>query len=160
MRCRSILYLTTRQVPMASHARHARSSRPSSSRGLVRVGLTVSAGAAIVAGGAGAANAAPMAPKAGPRAELGVTSIDAATAGADTALGASSEGALRSLEALKLNPLAGTGSDPFANAVGTQVADFEPVSTSSVTEPLTNGGALRDLALLDQAAGLLPPLPI
>ncbi|MEV6674829.1 hypothetical protein [Streptomyces sp. NPDC051162] len=140
---------------MASHARHARSSRSSHSRGLVRVGLTVSAGAAIVAGGAGAANAAPSA---GPRAELGVTSIDAATAGADTALGTSAEGALRSLEALKLNPLAGTGSDPFANAVGTQVADFEPVSTSTLTEPLTNGGALQDLGLLDQAAALLPPL--
>lgn len=140
---------------MASHARHARSSRSSHSRGLVRVGLTVSAGAAIVAGGAGAANAAPTA---GPRAELGVTSIDAATAGMDTALGTSSEGALRSLEALKLNPLAGTGSDPFANAVGTQVADFQPMSTSALTEPLTNGGALQDLSLLDQAAGLLPSI--
>ncbi|MGW1073568.1 hypothetical protein [Streptomyces sp. NPDC002537] len=117
------------------------------------MGLTVSAGAAIVASGAGAANAAALK---GPQAKLGVTSLDAALAGTDTALGASTQGALGALEALKLNPLAGTGSDPFDNAVGTQVADLEPVSTSALTDPLTNGGALQDLAVLDQLGQLLP----
>ncbi|RLU90353.1 hypothetical protein CTZ27_20640 [Streptomyces griseocarneus] len=119
------------------------------------MGLTVSAGAAIVAGGAGAANASTIKPLA-PRAELGVTSLDAGLQGADTALGAGTEGALMALTPMKLNPLAGTGSDPFDNSVATQVGQLEPVSTAPVTQPLSSGASLGNLGLLDQVNGLLP----
>ncbi|CAL9513025.1 hypothetical protein [Streptomyces sp. enrichment culture] len=43
---------------------------------------------------------------------------------------------------LKINPLAGTGVDPLDNGVGTQVADFRPVDTSSVTGSLTSAPEL------------------
>jgi hypothetical protein len=37
---------------------------------------------------------------------------------------------------LKPNPLAGTGVDPLDNGVGTQVADFKPVTSKQVTGPV------------------------
>ena len=54
---------------------------------------------------------------------------------------------------LQLNPLANTGVDPLDNGIGTQVADFPPVSTTDLTGPLADGASLADLA--DEAAGLL-----
>lgn len=54
---------------------------------------------------------------------------------------------------LQLNPLANTGVDPLDNGVGTQIADFQPISTTAVTGPISNGASLSDLA--DEAAGLL-----
>ncbi|MFF9866292.1 hypothetical protein ACF1G0_12815 [Streptomyces sp. NPDC013953] len=39
---------------------------------------------------------------------------------------------------LKINPLAQTGVDPLDNGVGTQVGDFRPVDTTSVTGSLTS----------------------
>jgi hypothetical protein len=39
------------------------------------------------------------------------------------------------------------------NSVGTQVADFQPVSTEAVTGPLARGSSLSDLL---PATGLLP----
>ncbi|MEU0064915.1 hypothetical protein ABZ085_16805, partial [Streptomyces albidoflavus] len=57
---------------------------------------------------------------------------------------------------LQINPLAGTGTDPLDNTVGTQVADFQPVSTEAVTGSLANGGSLTDLPVVGQVAGLLP----
>ncbi|MEV6780521.1 hypothetical protein [Streptomyces syringium] len=144
---------------MASHARHARSKspRPGLPRGLVRVGVSVSAGAAIVAGGAASANAAPAKDSAQP---VGVSLGEISAESAGTALGQSlyhsSAGALGPLKVLRLNPLAGTGSDPTDNAVGTQVADFQPVSTAMLTAPLSQGGALEQLPLLSYAAQFLP----
>ncbi|WP_251019379.1 hypothetical protein [Streptomyces sp. ISL-11] len=140
---------------MASHARHARPARSSLAgrRGLMSLGLTVSAGAAVVASGAGAANALPHPPKT----TLGTMSLPAATQGLDTALGASSEGAFTPMKTLRLNPLAGTGSDPFDNSVGTQVSDFRPVSTSVLTEPITKGAALQDFSVTDRLEALRGP---
>ncbi|MGP4083242.1 hypothetical protein [Streptomyces sp. KR55] len=37
---------------------------------------------------------------------------------------------------LKPNPLAGTGVDPLDNGVGTQVADFKPVTSRDLTGPV------------------------
>lgn len=90
--------------------------------------------------------------------------------GTDTSLGEASEAAggavtgalghslgngVAPVTHLRLDPLAGTGVDPLDNAVGTQVADFKPVSTAAVTDPVTSGGALKDLPVLGQVAGLL-----
>ncbi|MFD6751314.1 hypothetical protein, partial [Streptomyces anthocyanicus] len=40
------------------------------------------------------------------------------------------------VEGLKPNPLAGTGVDPLDNGVGTQLADFKPLSSKALTGPL------------------------
>lgn len=72
------------------------------------------------------------------------------------ALGSAANGGLAPVKHLKLNPLSGTGVDPLDNAVGTQVADFKPVTTAVATGPLAEGGALADLPLVGPAASLLP----
>ena len=130
-------------------ARHALSR--SRRRVLLRAGLTVTAvGAALGAGGA-AAQAAPLpvVPASGADSSLGA--VGDAAGGATGALGH----AVSPVTQLQLDPLAGTGVDPLANGVGTQVADFKPVSTGVVTDPLTSGGALKDLPGVGQVAGLL-----
>ncbi|MET7493819.1 hypothetical protein [Streptomyces sp900116325] len=126
-------------------ARHALSR--SRRRALLRAGLTVTAvGAALGAGGA-AAQAAPLpvAPASG--ADSSLDSVGGATG----ALGH----AVSPLTQLRLDPLANTGVDPLANGVGTQVADFKPLSTGVVTDPLSGGGALKDLPVVGQVTGLL-----
>ncbi|GAA3119651.1 hypothetical protein ACFQ0X_17665 [Streptomyces rectiviolaceus] len=131
-------------------ARHAAASKHLS-RALLRAGLTVTvAGTALGIGGAATANAAP-APT--PQAS---ENLPAAGAGVFRAVQEVTAGGLGPVKELKLNPLAGTGVDPLDNAVGTRIADFKPVSTAPVTAPLTKGGALNDLPLVSQAAGLLP----
>jgi hypothetical protein len=57
--------------------------------------------------------------------------------------------------ALKPNPLAGTGVDPTNNGVGTQVSDFEPVTTQMVTDPLTQAETVNALPAVGQVTGLL-----
>jgi hypothetical protein len=121
-------------------------------RALLRAGLTVTAAGAALAGAGSAAQAAPVAPA--PAAGPSATATDLA-AGAQGATGAVGY-AVGPVKALRLNPLAGTGVDPLANGVGTQVADFKPVTTALATDSLTSGGALRDLPLAGRVAGLLP----
>ncbi|MFJ1835551.1 hypothetical protein ACIOJ9_16995 [Streptomyces sp. NPDC088175] len=128
-------------------ARHAFSK--SRRRALLRAGLTVTAvGAALGAGGA-AAQAAPLphVPVVGADSSLGAAG-DAAGGAVTGALGHSLRGAVAPVAHLRLDPLAGTGTDPLDNAVGTQIADFKPISTAAVTDPLTSGGALKDLPLV------------
>ncbi|MFD5065461.1 hypothetical protein [Streptomyces sp. NPDC058394] len=130
-------------------ARHALSR--SRRRVLLRAGLTVTAvGAALGAGGA-AAQAAPLpvVPASGADSSLGA--VGDAAGGATGALGH----AVSPVTQLQLDPLAGTGVDPLANGVGTQVADFKPLSTGVATDPLTSGGALKDLPMVGQVTGLL-----
>ncbi|MFC8260998.1 hypothetical protein ACFUNF_26150 [Streptomyces sp. NPDC057291] len=130
-------------------ARHALSR--SRRRVLLRAGLTVTAvGAALGAGGA-AAQAAPLpvVPASGADSSLGA--VSEAAGGATGALGH----AVSPVTQLQLDPLAGTGVDPLANGVGTQVADFKPLSTGVATDPLTSGGALKDLPVVGQVTGLL-----
>ncbi|MCM2412146.1 MULTISPECIES: hypothetical protein [unclassified Streptomyces] len=135
-------------------ARHALSK--SRRRALLRAGLTVTAvGAALGAGGA-AAQAAPLPATSAAGTESGVSEAVDATGGALTgALGTSLDSGIAPVTHLRLDPLAGTGTDPLDNAVGTQVADFKPVSTALVTDPLTSGGALKDLPLVGQVTGLV-----
>ncbi|MBN0044415.1 hypothetical protein JS756_09870 [Streptomyces actuosus] len=56
---------------------------------------------------------------------------------------------------LKPNPLAGTGVDPLDNSVGTQVADFQPLTTQAVTGPVAQAQSIGGLPVLGQAAGQL-----
>ncbi|MEU0372760.1 hypothetical protein ABZ070_21330, partial [Streptomyces sp. NPDC006283] len=92
-----------------------------------------------------AAHAAP----AGPAAGLPV--------GAVTGLVGNSVNGVGELKSLQLDPLANTGVDPLDNAVGTQVADFKPVSTALATDHITKGQALEDLPVAGPVAGTLLP---
>ncbi|MEU7040094.1 hypothetical protein AB0A77_03425 [Streptomyces varsoviensis] len=153
---------------MASYARHrarpARSPQPLLPRVLLRAGLlSVTAGAACVAGGATAANAAAV-PDAAPPEAKGVPTADAGTVLAAAvptgpvtkALGSSLGGGIAPVKNLRLDPLARTGSDPLNNGVGTQIADFKPVGTSLLTGPVTDGGGVKDLPLAGPVVDLLP----
>lgn len=135
-------------------ARHAL-SKPRH-RALLRAGLTLTATvAALGAGGAVAAQAAPApVPATGADSTLGAVG-DAAAPALTSALGYSLAGAVAPVTDLQIDPLAGTGVDPLDNAVGTQVADFKPVTTALVTGPLASGAALGDLPVAGQATGLL-----
>jgi hypothetical protein len=57
---------------------------------------------------------------------------------------------------LRLDPLSNTPVDPLTNAVGSQIADFRPVSTTAATAPITNGGSLGTLPLVGPLTGVLP----
>ncbi|WP_203182140.1 hypothetical protein [Streptomyces pratensis] len=135
-------------------ARHAL-SKPRH-RALLRAGLTLTAlGAALGAGGA-AAQAAPLpaTPATGADSTLGAVG-DAAAPALTSALGYGLVGAVEPVTDLQLDPLAGTGVDPLDNAVGTQIADFKPVTTAVVTDPLTSGAALGDLPVVGEVTGLI-----
>ncbi|WP_461712594.1 hypothetical protein [Streptomyces sp. DSM 41029] len=135
-------------------ARHAAPSRPTAPRALLRAGLTLGALGAALTAGAGAAQAA----EEQPGAATGET-LSAVTGAAGIAAGALDSATTHSLgpvKDLQINPLAGTGTDPLDHTVGTQVADFQPVSTAALTGPLSDGGSLTDLPLVGQVAGLLP----
>ncbi|MFI8190576.1 hypothetical protein ACIF8T_17500 [Streptomyces sp. NPDC085946] len=56
---------------------------------------------------------------------------------------------------LKPNPLAGTGVDPLDNGVGTQLADFRPVTSTAVTRPIAQASSVGAVPVIGQAAGLL-----
>ncbi|MEE1741864.1 hypothetical protein [Streptomyces sp. BE147] len=132
---------------------HAR--RPAR-RVLLRAGLTITALGAALGGGAAAAQAAPShtAPASEADSTIGALT-DAAGPALTGALGYSLAGALMPVTDMQLDPLAGTGVDPLDNAVGTQIADFQPVTTAVLTDPLTSGGALNDLPLVGQVTGLV-----
>ncbi|MEB8338581.1 hypothetical protein [Streptomyces endophyticus] len=135
---------------MARHVDH----KPSSvRRTLMRVGLTVTAAGAVVAGGGAAASAAPI-PL--PQSSTGDSNIDGAAEGVSTALNSATSNGLGTLKKLPLDPLAGTGVDPLANSIGTQVADFAPVSTSAVTGPVASGASLEELPVVGPVTGVLP----
>lgn len=131
-------------------ARHA--APKNQRRALLRAGLTVAvAGAAL--GGAGAAASA--APSAGLPAGSDV--LDGAPTGAVTGLVTNSVNGVSELKSLQLHPLANTGVDPLDNAVGTQVADFQPVSTAVATDNVTRGQALEDLPVAGPVTAKLLP---
>ncbi|MFJ9678402.1 hypothetical protein ACIRP2_10135 [Streptomyces sp. NPDC101194] len=136
---------------MARHA-HSKSRR----RTLLRAGLTVTAvGAALGAGGA-AAQAAPLPLAQAADTGSSLDEVSKAAGGAVTgAVGQSLRSGIAPVTHLRLDPLAGTGTDPLDNAVGTQIADFKPLSTAAVTDPVTSGGALKDLPVVGQVAGAL-----
>ncbi|MEN8653659.1 hypothetical protein ABCR94_24385 [Streptomyces sp. 21So2-11] len=137
-------------------SRHAASKSPR--RALLRAGLTLTAaGAALASGGAAQAAPAPdLAQSAGVTHLLDELDSAAPVQVATTALGYATAGGIAPLKDLRLNPLAGTGVDPLDNVVGTQIADFKPLSTALVTNPLTAGGAPKDLPIVGDVVSALP----
>ncbi|POX36615.1 hypothetical protein C3486_32680 [Streptomyces sp. Ru73] len=136
---------------MASHARLPQQSR--TARGLLRAGLAVSVAGAALAGGASTATAADGDGKSDP---ASLEDIRAATSSTVGALQQATTSGLGTVKSLRLNPLAGTGTDPLDNAVGTQIADFKPVSTAVLTAPLANGASLGQLPVVGPLTQSLP----
>ena len=54
---------------------------------------------------------------------------------------------------LKPNPLAGTGVDPLDNGVGTQLADFKPLTSKTLTGPLAQAPSVGSLPVVGQLLG-------
>ncbi|MFJ9207283.1 hypothetical protein [Streptomyces sp. NPDC102264] len=130
-------------------ARHAASFSPR--RTLLRAGLTVTAaGVALGLGGTAAQAADPAAPT--PATDTSEQLSESSMA-AGKALTGSVGYVLGPLTDLKLYPLAKTGVDPLDNAVGTQIADFKPLSTAPLTAPVTEGAALKDVPVLGPVLG-------
>ncbi|USQ83156.1 hypothetical protein NFX46_04795 [Streptomyces phaeoluteigriseus] len=59
------------------------------------------------------------------------------------------------LAGLKPNPLAGTGVDPLDNGVGTQLADFQPLTSQALTGPVAQAQSIGSIPVLGQVTGLL-----
>ncbi|MFD7240559.1 hypothetical protein [Streptomyces massasporeus] len=56
---------------------------------------------------------------------------------------------------LKPNPLAGTGVDPLDNGIGTDLADFKPMTSQALTGPVAQAQSIGSIPVVGQAAGLL-----
>ncbi|MBC2900879.1 hypothetical protein [Streptomyces cupreus] len=56
---------------------------------------------------------------------------------------------------LKPNPLAGTGADPLDNGVGTQLADFQPLTSQMLTAPVAQAQSIGSIPVVGQATDLL-----
>ncbi|WP_335981748.1 MULTISPECIES: hypothetical protein [Streptomycetaceae] len=116
--------------------------------------LTAAAAVAAPAAGAVAADASTALP------DLQRTTDALPTSGITSAVPTQSvTGALASgiapVRDLKLDPLNNTTVDPLTNGVGSQIADFRPVSTTDATAPLTSGGSLGTLPLVGPLTGVL-----
>ncbi len=141
---------------MNSGPRHARKKQNRRAQALLRVGMTVTAAGAAVAGAAGMANAADPSRVETPLGALDTSVVHEPTETLQYAVEHGAGGALGPISDLQLDPLAGTGSDPLANGVGTQVADFKPIGTQAVTGPLAEGASLSELPLVQGLGGVLP----
>jgi hypothetical protein len=56
---------------------------------------------------------------------------------------------------LKPNPLAGTGVDPLDNGVGTQLADFQPLTSQGLTGPVAQAQSIGSVPVVGQGTELL-----
>ncbi|MCX4698318.1 hypothetical protein OG252_20275 [Streptomyces sp. NBC_01352] len=56
---------------------------------------------------------------------------------------------------LKPNPLAGTGVDPLDNGIGTQLADFQPLTSQALTGPVAQAQSIGSMPVVGQVTGLL-----
>lgn len=105
---------------------------PNRSRVLLRAAVTVSSVAAAFAPACtGSASAAGVDP-------------GAATHAAGSAL-------VGTVNYLPVNPFAHTNANPLDNSLGSQVADFKPVSTEMVTGPLAHSRSVAELPVVGEA---------
>jgi hypothetical protein len=138
-----------------SGPRHARKKQSRRAQAILRAGLTVTAAGAAVAGSAGMANAAEPSTVETPLGALDTSAVHEPTETLQYAVESGVGGALGPVSDLPLNPLAGTGTDPLANGVGAQVADFKPIGTELVTGPLAEGASLDELPAVRTVGGVL-----
>jgi hypothetical protein len=129
-------------------ARHASSPTPTARRALTAL---ATAGVAL---GAGAATAA-----ADTRPVVDVVRTSPTSLGhVDPQAGLQVLGAMLPyvtgpVAGLKPNPLAGTGVDPLDNGVGTQLADFKPLTSKMVTGPVAQAPSIGAVPVVGQALG-------
>ncbi|MDX3238057.1 hypothetical protein PV392_20705 [Streptomyces sp. ME03-5709C] len=84
-------------------------------------------------------------------ASAGAAHADARTGGGATVAEdgrAATSALLGTVNHLPVNPLAQTGVNPLDNSVGSQVADFKPVSTAVVTKPIADSRSVSELPLV------------
>ncbi|MEU1000649.1 MULTISPECIES: hypothetical protein [Streptomyces] len=123
-------------------ARHDSPMKPTAQRALAvlaTAGMALGAGAAAAAAGTGSVLDVvhTSVGKTDPRAGLQAASDTLAyTTGTITGL--------------KPNPLAGTGVDPLDNSVGTEVADFEPMSSREVTGPVAQAPSIGGIPVVER----------
>ncbi|MEO3763141.1 hypothetical protein [Streptomyces sp. B8F3] len=143
-------------VTMGQHASRFPSRTP---RALLRAGLiAAAAGSALAAGSAAGAAAAPADDttgrvldtldelKIGEDNKIEKDQVAAALTGVGQGADTARRTAITPLTALRLNPMAKTGSDPLDNSVGTAIGEGgAPVSTAAVTGPLAEGASLSEL---------------
>lgn len=132
-------------------ARHASPQTPTGRRALAAL---ATAGVAL---GAGAGSAA---------AATGEPAVDLLRT-SPTSVGridpqAGLQGALGSLSyvtgtvaGLKPNPLAGTGVDPLDNGVGTQLADFQPLTSQMLTGPVAQAQSIGSIPVVGDVTKVL-----
>jgi hypothetical protein len=125
-------------------ARHDSSKKPTAQRALAVLAM---AGAAL---GAGAATAA-----ANTGSVLDIVHTSLGETDPRAGLQAASDTlayATGTVTGLKPNPLAGTGVDPLDNSVGTEVADFKPMTSREVTGPVAQAPSVGGIPVVGQAA--------
>jgi hypothetical protein len=131
-------------------ARHSASQNPTARRALLAVttaGVALGAGAGTAAAADGAAPVADVTRtrpislgKADPQAGLQTLT---STVGHVTG----------PVAGLKPNPLAGTGVDPLDNGVGTQLADFQPLTSRALTGPVAQAPSVGSVPVAGQVVG-------
>jgi hypothetical protein len=109
---------------------------PNPSRALRRIAVVVSSAAALASAGTAAAHAA--GPVDGPKA-----ASDASRAAGKAIVG--------TVNYLPVNPFAHTNVNPLDNSIGSQVADFKPISTAMVTAPLADSRSVEELPVVGDA---------
>jgi hypothetical protein len=124
-------------------ARHDSPKKPTVQRALAvlaTAGVALGAGAATAAAGTGSVLDVV-------HTSLGQTDSQAGLQAASDTL-AHTTGAVTGL---KPNPLAGTGVDPLDNSVGTEVADFRPMTSQEVTGPVAQAPSVGGIPVVEQA---------
>ncbi|MFI2759648.1 hypothetical protein ACH5A3_12310 [Streptomyces echinatus] len=130
-------------------ARHTSPQHPTARRALI---LLATAGAALGAGSAAAqADVGPHLVNAPSRpASLGRIDPQAGL----TALTGTPGYVTGPVAGLKPNPLAGTGVDPLDNGVGTQLADFKPVGSRTLTRPVAEAPTMESVPVVGYVLGM------
>ena len=112
-------------------------------RALLRTAVALSTAAGAMAASAGAASA---------RSELHLPGSGDVVSGTLQGL----DNSVRPVTHLQLYPMAKTTVDPLTNTVGTQIADFKPISTRPLTKPLSDGDSLSQLPVIGPVTKILP----
>ncbi|MDQ0992700.1 hypothetical protein [Streptomyces sp. V3I7] len=130
-------------------ARHASPQARTAQRALIAL---VTAGAALGAGAATAsADSAPLVDVPSRAGSAGKIDPQAGLEGLTGSVGY----VTGPLAGLKPNPLAGTGVDPLDNGIGTQVADFKPLTSKMLTGPVAQASSIGSVPVVGQVTGLL-----
>jgi hypothetical protein len=130
-------------------ARHASSPHPTARRALLAV---ATAGVALGAGATtAAADTLPVLDGSHRPADLGKVDPQAGLQALTGTVGY----VTGPVAGLKPNPLAGTGVDPLDNGVGTQVADFQPLTSKMLTGPVAEAPSLGSVPVAGQVLGSL-----